>query len=76
MELILNECLIRSQMNIGWLPEEETTSRARVVYWQAFDKKKIMVIEMLLAQVSATLFSEFVTMRSNAMIGLRLDKDT
>ena len=53
MELILNECLIRSQMNIGWLPEEETTSRARVVYWQAFDKK-IMVIEMLLAQVSAT----------------------
>ena len=75
MELILNECLIRSQMNIGWLPEEETTSRARVVYWQAFDKK-IMVIEMLLAQVSATLFSEFVTMRSNAMIGLRLDKDT
>ena len=64
MELILNECLIRSQMNIGWLPEEETTSRARVVYWQAFDKK-IMVIEMLLAQVSATFFSEFVTMRSN-----------
>ena len=75
MELILNECLIRSQMNIGWLPEEETTSRARVINWQAF-VKNIMVIEMLLAQVSATLFSEFVTTRSNAMIGLRLDKDT
>ena len=55
MELILNECLISYQMNIGWLPEEETTSRARVVYWQAFDKN-IMVIEMLLAHVSATFF--------------------
>ena len=64
MELILNECLIRFQMNIGWLPEEKATSRARVINWQAF-VKNIMVIEMLLAQVSATFFSEFVTMRSN-----------
>ena len=26
-------------MNIGWLPEEKATSRARVINWQAFDKK-------------------------------------
>ena len=51
-------------MNIDWLPEEKATSRARVINWQAF-VKNIMVIEMLLAQVSATFFSEFVTMRSN-----------
>ena len=64
MELILNECFIRFQMNNGWLPEEKTTSRPGVINWQAFDKN-IMVIEMLLAQVSANFFSEFVTMRSN-----------